>query len=150
MNIVSIRERPDLAAASIAYFQKRWASPDSMAVYRDCITACLHSPSPLPQWYLLLEGERIIGGAGLITNDFISRMDLWPWVCALYVEPDCRGHAYGGALLAYIKEDARRLGFRDLYLATDHVGYYERYGFTYLAQGYHPWGEDSRIYQASL
>lgn len=31
---------------------------------------------------------------------------------------------------------------------TDHIGYYERYGFTHIGTGYHPWGESSRIYAA--
>lgn len=148
--VVSIRRCPELADRAIAYFQEKWASEGSRPVYDDCITHCIGSESPLPQWYLLLEGSRIIGCAGLITNDFISRMDLWPWLCALYIEPEFRGRGYGALLLEQGKRDAGRAGFTRLYLCTDHVGYYEKYGFSYLAQGYHPWGEESRIYETAL
>ena len=86
----------------------------------------------------------------MIPNDFISRMDLWPWICALHVAREHRGHGYGRRLLDYARADARRLGFRKIYLSTEHVGYYERYGFVYLGQGWHPWGESSRIYSAPL
>ena len=48
------------------------------------------------------------------------------------------------------KLNSEQAGFRTLYLCTDSVGLYERYGFAYLADGYHPWGETSRIYQCSL
>jgi len=150
MHILSVREHPEKARNFIAYCQKRWASEASMKVYEDCILSCLHSPSPLPQWYLLMDGEEIAGGAGLIVNDFISRMDLWPWLCALYIETEYRGHALGSLLLEHARADAKKLGFTNLYLCTDHVGYYERYGFACLAQGYHPWGERSRIYRAEL
>lgn len=34
--------------------------------------------------------------------------------------------------------------------STEHVGYYEHYGFIYLGQGWYHWGENSRIYAAPL
>lgn len=134
----------------IRYFQKQWATAVNGMVYEDCILHCLHSPSPLPQWYLLADEGKTVGCAGLITNDFISRVDLWPWLCALFIEPEYRGHAYGSQLIDYVKQEAFRLGYQNLYLCTEHIGFYEKYGFSYLGQGYHPWGENSRIYGIAL
>lgn len=150
MKVVSVKENPSIEKAAIRYFQEHWASEESMMVYEDCIHHCIAAKSVLPQWYLLMDGDEIIGCAGLITNDFISRMDLWPWLCALYIEKKHRGHGYGNYLIEKAKLDAARAGFKRLYLCTDHIGYYEHYGFTYLNQGYHPWGETSRIYCAEL
>lgn len=150
MNIISVKERPEYKDKAIQYFQSKWASKESLMVYEDCITHCITTKNPLPQWYLLMDNERIIGCAGLITNDFISRMDLYPWVCALYIEEAYRGHAYGLTLLDKAKEDARQGSFSSLYLCTGHIGYYEKYGFTYIGEGYHPWGESSRIYAVDL
>lgn len=152
MKIYSLREHPDLLETFIAYFQRTWANPDSMAVYEDCMRHALTTDSPLPQWYLLADGHPscspIVGCAGLITNDFISRMDLYPWLCALYIEPDFRGNNYGRLLIERCVRDAGRLGYPDISLATDHIGYYEHFGFSYIGTGYHPWGETSRIYRA--
>ena len=150
MKIVSVREHPAIAAQAIAYFQSKWATVESLPVYEDCILQSLHSPSPLPQWYLLYDGERVAGCAGLVTNDFISRMDLWPWVCALYVEEAYRGQGFGALLLARAAEDAKHYGFGSMYLSTDLHGYYEHYGYQYIGIGYHPWGEKSRIYGIDL
>lgn len=61
-----------------------------------------------------------------------------------------RGNAFGALLLDKAKEDAKNYGYRHLYLCTDHVGYYEKYGFEYIGQGYHPWEEESRIYQIEV
>lgn len=146
--IISVREHPETAERAIRWFQSHWASEESMAVYEDCIRHCLAAKAPLPQWYLLLQGETIAGGAGLITNDFISRMDLYPWICALYIEESYRGRGYGALLLEKARRDAGAAGFANVYLCTDHIGYYERYGFAHLGTGYHPWGESSRIYTA--
>lgn len=150
MKILSIRENPGYIDETIAYFQKHWANEATMMVYDDCIRNCIEATLPLPQWYLLIDDEDIIGCAGLITNDFISRMDLYPWVCALYIEKEYRGNSYGSLLLEKAKQDTANMGFDNLYLSTDHIGYYERYGFTYIGQGYHPWGASSRIYCADL
>lgn len=145
MNIISVKKQPEYRDTAIKYIQEKWSSVPGI-VYEDCITHCINSPNPLPQWYLLENSGSIIGCAGLTTNDFISRMDLYPWLCALYIEKDHRGNAYGSLLIEKVKEDCFAFGFNSLYLSTDHVGYYEKYGFTYLGQGYHPWDEESRIY----
>ncbi|CEN23264.1 putative acetyltransferase [[Clostridium] sordellii] len=150
MNIISIKKQPEYASIAIKYFQEKWASKDSLKVYEDCINNCITSNSPLPQWYLLLNNDEIVGCAGLITNDFISRMDLYPWMCALYVEEKYRGNSYGSILLDEAKKDALNAGFAKLYLCTDHIGYYEHYDFNYIGIGYHPWGDESRIYEADL
>lgn len=149
MHILSIKTQPEYKEEVIAYFQKVWTFI-SPRIYRDCISNTIGSPNPLPQWYLLKDGEITVGCAGLITNDFISRMDLYPWICALYIEPEYRGKFYSKHLIDFIKSDALRLGFKTLYLSTDHVGFYEKLGFQYIAQGYHPWGEESRIYTIDL
>ena len=150
MKVYSVRKHPELKEKAIKYFQLKWANEDSKMVYEDCISHSITTENPLPHWYLLMEGDEIIGCAGLITNDFISRMDLYPWICAVYIEKKHRGKGYGSLLMEQAKKDAKAGGFSHLYLCSDHVGYYEKYGFEYLATGYHPWGEKSRIYSTEL
>ena len=150
MTILSVRQEPHYAQQAIQYFQQQWANEKSAMVYEDCIISCLNSNSLLPQWNLLFDDERSIGCAGLVTNDFISRMDLYPWLYALYIDEAYRGRNLGALLIALVKEDAKKSGFHHLYLATDHIGYYEHYSFAYLAHGYHPWGKSVRIYHCKL
>ncbi|SET42734.1 Acetyltransferase (GNAT) family protein [Natronincola peptidivorans] len=150
MKVISVKKHPEYKDRAIKYLQSKWANKNSMKVYDDCITNCITTSNSLPQWYLLIDNDKIIGCAGLITNDFISRMDLYPWVCAIYIEEEYRGNAYGSILLNQAKIDAKESGFSHLYLCTNHIGYYERYGFEYIGIGYHPWGDSSRIYASTL
>ena len=91
----------------------------------------------MPQWYLVLESSRIIGGMGVIENDFHDRKDLTPNVCAVYTEPDRRCCGIAGALLQFVCRDMHEKGIDTLYLLTDHTGFYERYGWNFfcMAQG---------------
>lgn len=127
------RQLADLAISQyaqqiIAYLQQCWSSI-SPIIYSDCVNHCIEAVNPLPQWYVLEKDGEFIGCAGLITNNFISRMDLYPWLCALFIDENHRGHNYGLMLIEKTKEDARKFGFANMYLSTEHIGYYEKYGF---------------------
>lgn len=121
MEVINLREQMQYKEKAIAYFQKIWADDDSKLMYEDCISRSLATESPLPIWYLLLDGGHILGCAGLITNDFISAMDLWPWLAALYVEEEHRGNNFASLLIAAVKKDTTKAGFTKLYLATEHM-----------------------------
>ncbi len=149
MKIISIRENPEYKDIAIEYFQGKWTSVWPI-IYEDCISHSITARNALPQWYLLVKADEIIGCAGLITNDFISRGDLYPWICALFIEEVHRGNAYGSLLMDKAKTDTKKAGFEYLYLSTEHIGYYEKYGFQYIGQGYHPWREASRIYEIKV
>ncbi len=149
MQIISIRENPGYKNIAIAYFQRNWKSVWPV-IYEDAISHSINAKNDLPQWYLLEKEGEIIGCAGLITNDFISRVDLYPWVCALFINESERGNSYSSLLLNKAKSDSKKFGYDNLYLCTEHVGLYEKLGFTYVGRGYHPWKEESRIYGIEL
>ena len=88
-------------------------------------------------WYLCLDEGQIVGGLGVIENDFHDRKDLSPNICAVYTEEDYRGQGIAGALLNMAVEDLRSRGITPVYLLTNHTDFYEQYGWEFLcmAQG---------------
>jgi len=76
MQILSVKESPEYKEVAIKYIKSNWENKDSNMLYEDCITSCIDSETPLPQWYLLMDGDKEIGCSGLITNNSISRMKL--------------------------------------------------------------------------
>ena len=84
---VKLREEPRRLEAAAVWFHQKWGIPQE--AYRASMEACLTGQG-VPQWYLAVEGERILGGLGVIANDFHPRRDLSPNVCAVYVEEDAR------------------------------------------------------------
>ena len=141
---LALRERPELADAAAEWFHEKWGVPKE--AYLECMRGYLAGDTEYG-WYLCTDGGRIVGGLGVIDNDFHDRKDLAPNICAVYTEDDCRGQGIAGRLLNFAVEDLRRHGISPVYLLTGHTGFYERYGWEYLctAQGDGE-PEPSRVY----
>lgn len=133
--IVRLCDTPELKEKAAEWFHEKWGVPTE--AYLESIEACLAGTGVVPQWYLAMDGDRILGGLGVIENDFHDRKDLAPNVCAVYTEESERGKGIAGALLGFVCEDMAKRGIDTLYLVTDHTSFYERYGWEFLcmAQG---------------
>lgn len=129
MEILKLREHSELVAEAAAWFHSKWDIP--IEEYTGSLQECLTSKS-VPQWYVAVEDGQIIGGIGVIENDFHNRRDLTPNICAVYVEENYRCRGIAGKLLDFVCEDMRSFGLKTLYLITDNTGFYERYGWKFL------------------
>ena len=126
---ITLRERPELKDDAAQWFHQKWGVP--VDAYLACMDAYLANKTEYG-WYLCLNGGNIVGGMGVIENDFHDRKDLTPNVCAVCTEKDYRCQGIAGHLLGLVVEDMRSKGISPLYLVTDHVGFYERYGWEFL------------------
>ena len=114
---------------AVGWFHSKWGVPKE--AYLECMEAYLHGDTELG-WFLCLAEGRIVGGLGVIENDFHDRKDLTPNVCAVYTEESHRCRGIAGKLLNMAVEDLRAKGISPAYLVTDHTGFYERYGWEFL------------------
>lgn len=126
---IALRERPELKAAAARWFYSKWGVPEK--AYLDCMEAYLGGETEYG-WYLCLDGDKIVGGLGVIENDFHDRPDLKPNICAVYTEEACRRRGIAGRLLCAAVSDLKSKGISPVYLLTDHIGFYERYGWEFL------------------
>ena len=126
---ITLREQPELVTAAARWFHSKWGVPEE--AYLECMQAYLHRETEYG-WYLCLQDDQLIGGLGVIENDFHDRKDLTPNVCAVYTEEAFRCQGVAGRLLNMAVEDLRAKGVSPVYLVTDHTGFYERYGWEFL------------------
>ena len=126
---ILLREKPEWMLPAALWFHSKWGVPTE--AYLDCMEAYLQQKTEYG-WYLCLQGDQIIGGLGVIANDFHDRKDLSPNVCAVYTEESFRFQGIAGHLLNMAVEDLRSKGISPVYLVTDHTGFYERYGWEFL------------------
>lgn len=143
--IIRLTDRPEIRDTAVQWFHEKWGIP--VEAYRESMDECLRERGAVPQWYMAVKDGRIIGGLGVIENDFHDRKDLSPNVCAVYVEENQRCQGIAGALLRYVCADMKEKGIDTLYLLTDHTSFYERYGWEFfcMAQGDGE-SEKSRMY----
>lgn len=128
--IIKLVDKPQIKKQAAQWFHEKWGIP--LEAYEESMEECLTGEKPVPQWYVAMEEDRIIGGLGVIENDFHNRKDLTPNVCAVYVEEDKRCKGIAGDLLYYVCADMKEKGIDTLYLVTDHTSFYERYGWEFL------------------
>lgn len=126
---ITLRERPELKDAAAEWFHCKWSIPAK--AYLDCIDEYLNQKTEYG-WYLCLDGDKIVGGLGVIENDFHNRKELKPNICAVYTEQEHRDKGIAGNLLNMAVEDMRAKGISPVYLITDHTSFYERYGWEFL------------------
>lgn len=133
-DIIKIKEHSDLIDAAATWFHQKWGIPKE--AYVESMEESFKNDA-VPQWYAVLDGEKIIAGLGVIENDFHDRKDLTPNVCAVYVEEDYRKQGIAGEMLNFVCMDMKEKGINTLYLLTDHTGFYERYDWEFfcMAQG---------------
>ena len=126
---ISLREKSEIKDLAAEWFHSQWGVPTE--AYLECMDAYLCNETEYG-WYLCLSGNQIIGGMGVIENDFHDRKDLTPNVCAVFTEEGYRGQGIAGNLLNMVVNDMKSKGISPIYLITDHIGFYEKYGWEFL------------------
>lgn len=129
LQFLSLSERPELKEYAADWFHNKWGV--SKEAYLKCMDAYLSGDTEYG-WYICLNEDKIVGGMGVIENDFHNRKDLKPNICAVYTEENYRKQGIAGRLLHMTVEDLRSKGISPMYLVTDHTGFYERYGWKFL------------------
>lgn len=126
---VTLRQRPQLKDIASSWFHEKW-KVDKKA-YLECIEAYINHQTEYG-WYLCLYNDSIVGGLGVVDNDFHERKDLSPNVCAMYVESKHRNQGIAGQLLNIVVNDMKEKGIYPIYLITDHIKFYEKYGWEFF------------------
>lgn len=80
----------------------------------------------------LVKKNKLIGFISLLKNDYKERKDLTPWYATMYVLKEYRSEGYSKILNNAILNEAKSLGYKKIYLKTELVNYYEKFGAIYI------------------
>ena len=99
---------------------------------------------------LLIEKKELISFCTYAEQDDIREPTLSPWVGFVYTFPEFRGKHCMGSLLDYIHTLAKKEGHTYIYISTEEIGLYEKYGYRFWKIMKDIAGHDSRVYRMKL
>ena len=95
---------------------------------------------------LLTDGDELISFCTYAEKDDIQPTELTPWMGFVYTFPEHRGHHYVGLLMEEVERLAIKEGVSEVYISTNHIGLYEKYGCEFKTEMKDMNGELSRVY----
>lgn len=100
--------------------------------------------------FALFDDCKLVSFVTLSRQDCVIDESLTPWLGFLFTREEYRCNGCAKRIVEHACSAARQMGYHKVYLATDHVGLYEKLGFTYLESRIDVYGETSRIYCKTL
>lgn len=103
--------------------------------------------SGIPQTFVLLDKDKMIGFYQFIKNEPITNKELTPWVATMFIDKKYRGQRLSEKLLIHGRKYAYKLGYSKVHLSTDHIQLYEKMGFREIGLDIDKWGHPTKIYE---
>lgn len=138
LKIYNIKEKQEFLREVAELTQKEWGSKtiseeEFEAKINKKISKIINNfNNPLYCKLVLLNNDILIGFISIFPTDGDERKDLSPWYATMYVKEEFRGKGYSKILNNAILEEAKNRGFNKLYLKTDLINYYEKFGAVFL------------------
>jgi len=138
LKIYNVKEKDEFIREIAVLTQKEWGSKNlSEEEFNEKINKKVEKiknnlDNPFYCTLILVDDNKLIGFISIFPNDCDERKDLTPWYATMYVKEEYRGLGYSKILNDAILNEAKVRGFKRLYLKTDLVNYYEKFGATFL------------------
>lgn len=81
---------------------------------------------------ILLDNDNLVGFISIFPHDCDLEYDLTPWYATMFVKCEYRGKGYSKILNDAILNEARKRNIKELYLKTDLINYYEKFGAQFV------------------
>lgn len=127
-----------------------WGAEYKEGKVEEFMSRCLYE-NRIPQTYIALDSNEVVGMYQIDMYDGVDvRPDYYPWLVNVYVDDKKRGNGICANLMEHAKQSFISLGLKRVYLYTDHINLYEKYGWIYLEEVVTFEGKNRRIYYIDL
>jgi len=98
-------------------------------------------------WEGLVIGEsdnQIVGFCSFVRKDIVD-LAYTPYIAIVYVDPAFRGHGFSKELVNIAEKQLLKAGFHTVYIVTQHVGLYEKLGYSQIDSAEDKFGRTMRV-----
>jgi GNAT superfamily N-acetyltransferase len=95
---------------------------------------------------LLFDSDNLLSFCTLAEQDDVNCPTLYPWIGFVYTFPEHRNKHYAGKLLEHAYNLSKKKGHSKIYISTNEIGLYEKYGYSFLGIMKDKHGDDTRVY----
>ena len=135
MQIINIKDKLNYLKEYVKLCYLEWSDREKPLVkYMDYKIDSIKSGDKVISILGLVNEEELIGFISLFKYDGDERKDLTPWYATMYVKKEYRGKGYSKLLNQAIIKEAKRLEYDKVYLKSDLINYYEKFGAKRIEQ----------------
>ena len=98
--------------------------------------------------FVAVDNENNIAGyCTFVKNDCIPGVKYTPYISCIFVGEQYRGKRLSEKMILTVIEYAKKLNFNEVYIVSDHINLYEKYGFIKIDEKKDYWNRDEKIYK---
>jgi len=79
--------------------------------------------------FAAIEDEHVIGYCTLLKEDYYPENRYSPWISSVFVDEAYRGRRVSQKLIGAAEKYAKSIGIDTVYIPSDRIGFYEKYGY---------------------
>lgn len=138
LSIFNIKDKPEYIEEVCILTQREWGDKNlSEDEFKNRVNTKIQKlyralDNPYYCKLILLDYDVLVGFISIFESDGDERLDLKPWYATMFVKEEFRGKGYSKILNDAILDEARKRGFSKLYLKSDLINYYEKFGAKYI------------------
>ena len=137
MKIYNIKDKMEYLEEIVLLTQKEWGKYSNEEEFKNKVNIKINKiknnlDNPYYCKLILLDDDKLVGFISMFETDGEERQDLKPWYATMYVKKEYRGKGYSKILNEAILKEAKNRGFNKIYLKSDLLNYYEKFGAIYM------------------
>ena len=137
MKIYNIKDKMEYLEEIALLTQKEWGKYSNEEEFKNKVNIKINKiknnlDNPYYCMLILLDDDKLVGFISMFETDGEERQDLKPWYATMYVKKEYRGKGYSKILNEAILKEAKNRGFNKIYLKSDLLNYYEKFGAIYM------------------